>query len=244
MREKWDGKTAGDISEMKSLQRRGSCCNSGNESRMGVQRWGLNQPPWEKDRVERMRSWNNVDSSQRTYLNLGIVNTQGSVWGLIRFISDMDGGWDEPVQQYTLGTNDWLPVRRTWGLWWMSSGKWSPNVLSLPIEWTTYCATLGGTEQSSQGVYYPSPPGAGGAAPGIGCPNSGPADRKMLGNWKGFPWRTTKMFWDLEHMFWDLWGEVEETGYFCSAERRLRGNLIAAATTWRAVSKAIEPNSS
>lgn len=147
---------------------------------------------------------------------LGMVNTQGSVWGLVMFISDTDGGWDEPVQQYMLGTDDWLPARRTWGLWWISSRKWSQNVLSLPIGWTTYWATLGGTEQSSQGrLLYPPLTWC-----WWGCTWNrlsyfwSPPISKMLGNWRGFPWRTTKMFQDLEQIFWDLWGDVEETGLF------------------------------
>lgn len=64
MREKWNGNSTRDIREMKSLQQRGSCSDSGNKSQVGVQRWGLCLPPWEKDWVERMRSWNDVDISQ------------------------------------------------------------------------------------------------------------------------------------------------------------------------------------
>lgn len=54
---------------------------------------------------------------------------------------------------------------------------------------------------------------------------AGPPIRKMLGTWRGFPWRATKVFWDLEHMFWDLWGENEETGLFLSSREKAKGQF-------------------
>lgn len=47
-------------------------------------------------------------------LNLGIVNTQGSVWGLLMFIRDLGG--EVSLQQDMLGPDSqWVSHPRTWG---------------------------------------------------------------------------------------------------------------------------------
>lgn len=170
-----------------SLRWRSSCCNIGSKSQVGVQRWRLYQSPWEKDWVKRMRSCNNAGISQGTYLHLGMVSIQRLVWGLITFISDLVGEASLCSSKYMLGADDWLPVRSSWGLLWIESGKWSKNVLSLWIGWTTYWATLGGMEQSGQGRLLSHSIWCWWAAPGIKCQISGPPSEKCWEAGEGFP---------------------------------------------------------
>lgn len=115
--------------EMKSLQWRSSCCNNGNKSPVGVQKWGLYQSSWENDWLKRIRSRNNAVISQRTYLNLGMVNIQGSVWGLIMFIGKLVG-------EVSLCSSTW------WAL--MTDSQWEGFGGFVDIIWkmTQKCAVV------------------------------------------------------------------------------------------------------